>query len=81
MSNSITIPALQKLVNVMGRERADAVIAETLRQLSLRELRTADDCLRFGDALIHRGGLLGAIGRAIKIQAILNGAIEHRATG
>jgi hypothetical protein len=81
MSNSITVPALQKLVNVMGRERADAVIADTLRQLSLRELRTADDCLLFGDALIRRGGLLSAIGRAIKIQAILNGAVEHRATG
>jgi hypothetical protein len=35
------------------------------------------DRLRFGGALIRRGGLLEVIGGAIRIQAILHGAREE----
>ena len=67
-------PALQKLVNVLGPAQAESVISETMRRLGLTALQTADDRYRFGAALIGRGGGLEAIGRAIKIPAILHGA-------
>src|SRR5690349_2940614 len=71
-----SIAALQKLANVLGPEQARKVTGEILRQLGINDLRAPDDRLRFGEALIARGGLLESIGRAIKMQAILHGAVE-----
>ncbi len=67
-------PALAKLTNVLGPEKAAALAADCLRKLGIAGLATPDDRYRFGCELITRGGLLEAIGRAIKIQAILHGA-------
>ena len=67
-------PALIKLVNMMGAERAAEVYAETMRRAGLASLVTADDRYRFACELMTRGGICEAIGRAIKIQAILHGA-------
>ncbi len=66
--------ALQKVFNVMGADRGRQIVDQTFRQLGVRELKTPDDRLRFGNALIKQGGVLESIGRAIKIQAILHGA-------
>jgi hypothetical protein len=70
-------PVQTKLVNVLGRDRAHSVIRDTCRKLGLLTLSTADDRYRFGCELITQGGVLAAVGRAIKIQAILHGAREH----
>ena len=67
-------PALVKLVNMMGAERAGEVIAETMSRAGLAALVTAEDRYRFACELMTRGGICEAIGRAIKIQAILHGA-------
>lgn len=72
-------PALQKLRNVLGAEKAAVVIAATLERAGLDGLHTPDDRFKFGCALMTRGGILEAIGRAIKIQAILHGASEEAA--
>ncbi len=67
-------PAFQKLVNVLGRERAQTVVNETMRAIGVSKLVTADDRYRFACELMKRGGVLEAVGRAVKIQAILHGA-------
>jgi hypothetical protein len=67
---------LQKLHNMLGPERATKLVDQTLAELKLTELKTANDRLRFGSALIRHGGVLEAIGRAIKVQALLHGARE-----
>ena len=69
-------PAFKKLVTVLGPVRAESVVGETLKRLGLSRLTTPDDRFRFGCELIARGGVLEAIGRSIKIQAILHGAKE-----
>jgi hypothetical protein len=69
-------PALQKLFNMMGRDRAGPIIAETMRRAGLRSLDSPDDRYRFACELMQRGGVFEAMGRAIKIQAILHGAKE-----
>ena len=66
--------AVEKLIRVLGRARAEALIADTLREIGLSDLGEAESRLRFGHALTQRGGVVEAIGRAIKIQAILEGA-------
>lgn len=68
--------AVNKLVHVLGRPRAEALIADTLRQIDRPDLAAADSRLLFGHALTQHGGVVEAIGRAIKIQAILEGANE-----
>ena len=69
-------PALGKLLKTLGKERGLAVIDEVMRDAKLKAIQTPDDRFAFGCALMVRGGLFEAIGRAIKIQAILHGAKE-----
>jgi hypothetical protein len=73
MSND---PAMRKLVHVLGTEAASAVAAATLKEIHRSGLDTADDRYQFAVALMRRGGVLEAVGRAIKIQALLLGAAE-----
>jgi hypothetical protein len=70
-------PLFEKLLNVLGPDRARELFDRTLGELRLAELRSANDRLRFGTALLRHGGVLEAIGRAIKVQAILQGAREQ----
>jgi hypothetical protein len=69
-------PSLSKLVRMFGPEKASALVRETLRKIGIVEIATPDDRLRFGGALIERGGLYEVIGRSIRVQAILQGAVE-----
>ncbi len=63
-------PSLSKLVRLYGAERAEALVRDTLREIGIGALRSPDDRMRFGTALLKKGGLLEAIGRAIRIQAM-----------
>jgi hypothetical protein len=67
-------PALVKLKNMLGEPAARVLINEIFRELGVWNLDDADDRLRFGAALLPRGGVLEAIGRSIKVQALLHGA-------
>ena len=69
-------PVLKKLSYVMGPVEAPRFIHSTCRNLGLDNLNRPQDRMLFACALIQRGGLLEAIGRSIKIQAILHGASE-----
>ncbi len=69
-------PVLQKLTNILGPAEAPKFISATCRSLGLPGLERPEDRMLFARALIERGGLFEAIGRAIKIQAILHGAKE-----
>jgi hypothetical protein len=70
-------PAIQKVINVLGRERGQQLIEETLREIGLRSIDTPNERVRFGNVLIKRGGVLESLGRSIKIQAILHGATDE----
>ncbi|MGE0322952.1 MAG: hypothetical protein AB7K71_01885 [Polyangiaceae bacterium] len=67
----------QKLAQVLGKKTALDVVAKTMSDAGLQKLDNADDQLRFANALIPRGGLYEAVGRALKIQAILNGGNDE----
>jgi hypothetical protein len=69
-------PVLKKLSFVLGPEEAPKFITSTCRALGIKGLHGPQDRMLFACSLIQRGGLLEAIGRAIKIQAILHGARE-----
>jgi hypothetical protein len=69
-------PVLKKLAFVLGPEEAPRFISSTCQKLGLKGLNGPQDRMLFACNLIQKGGLLEAIGRAIKIQAILHGAKE-----
>jgi hypothetical protein len=73
-----SVAAIQKLVNILGPEAARELSGQILRQIGVHDLRAPNDRLRFGEALMARGGLLESVGRAIKTQALLHGATETR---
>jgi hypothetical protein len=75
--SSTVDPTLVKLNNVLGPVRARALVAEILAEIGRPSLEEPADRLAFGEALVRRGGLLEAIGRAIRVQAFLLGARER----
>ena len=76
MSALLSDPSINKLVRIYGAERTETLVRDTLHEIGLAEIRSADDRMAFGRALIKKGGLLEAIGRAIRVQALLHGARE-----
>ena len=74
--NRMEDPVLKKLSFIMGPVEAPKFIDSTCRGLGLKGLNGPQERMVFACALIQRGGLLEAVGRAIKIQAILHGASE-----
>tara|TARA_B100001750_G_scaffold221535_1_gene210186 strand:- start:2642 stop:2866 length:225 start_codon:yes stop_codon:yes gene_type:complete len=63
-----------RLVKVFGAERGGKVFEEVLGKLGLAELADPDDEMRFADELIGGGGLMEAIGRSLRVRALLRGA-------
>ncbi len=73
--------AVEKLRHLLGDEAADELVASTMRRVGLKSLADPDDLAKFAEELILTGGLVEAVGRAIKIQALLAGAKPLAATG
>lgn len=69
--------ALAKLTNLMGAVKASELVATTKREAQVTDLDDPDQLVRFADELMKRGGVIEAVGRSIKVQAILNGAADE----
>jgi hypothetical protein len=70
-------PAVMKLRHMLGPERAKTLLAQMMPLLGIKEVKTPNDRLKLGKELVTRGGLLEALGMAIKTQAILHGAKDE----
>jgi hypothetical protein len=70
-------PAVMKLRHMLGPERTRTLLAQTLPVLGIKEVKTPNDRLKLGKELMTRGGLLEALGSAIKMQALLHGAKDE----
>lgn len=68
--------SLERLSKVIGRERTEALRKEALQALGLKALTTPQEVLDFSSYLMRHGGVIEAIGRAMKVQALLRGAVE-----
>jgi hypothetical protein len=66
----------KKLLNMLGPEAAEQIASEILRELRMQRIETSNDRLRFGEALVTRGGLFSVMGHSIQTQALLHGAIS-----
>ena len=73
-AQTLTSSALERLCRAVGKDWGEKYAREALHQLGLRELSTPDDLLRFANYLCAKGGVVEAVGRALRVSALLLGA-------
>ena len=78
--NAMTESAFSRLIKAVGRDKGLRIGADALHELGLKELQTPNDLLRFSNYLIHLGGAIEFVGRALKVSALLRGAIETKSS-
>jgi hypothetical protein len=65
-----------RLSKALGPGRAQEIMLETTERMGGRDLESPQDLLTFAELLIKAGGLVQAVGRSLKVQALLHGAVE-----
>ncbi|MBA3459586.1 MAG: hypothetical protein H0T46_06475 [Deltaproteobacteria bacterium] len=65
--------ALNKMIRILGEQRARRLMGDILTSLSIA-IQDADDLLRFGAELSKRPGFEGAVGAMLSVQAVMHGA-------
>jgi hypothetical protein len=73
--NYITETTLTRLIRALGRDKGTRIGNEVLLQMGVRELHSQHEVLMFANLLIERGGVIESVGRAIKVSALLRGAV------
>lgn len=73
---SMTPFVLARLSKALGPTRGMEVMDAALGRMGLRVLDTPQELLDFSEHLIRQGGLVQAVGRSLKVQAFLRGAVE-----
>ncbi len=68
--------AHEKLVRILGPTQGDRVFHETMVEVKLEHLMTADDLMRFADILARRDGFVRTLGAVLRTHALLRGAVQ-----
>jgi hypothetical protein len=66
--------AFDRLIRALGPDAGLRYAREALDHLQLDDLRSPDDLLGFADYLVTQGGVPEAVGRALRVTALLRGA-------
>jgi hypothetical protein len=66
-----------RLVKALGDRRASEVFGDACNRFGDRLIETPQDLLDFAETLVKLGGLIQAVGRSLKVQALLRGAVER----
>ena len=67
----------ERMTKALGPKRASEVMREALAQIDDRRLDGPDDVLAFAERLIEGTGLVQVVGRSLKVQALLRGAVAQ----
>jgi hypothetical protein len=74
MSDTIHTLAVQRVKRAMGAGPGGAAVQAGLAAIGVPEIRSPVDLLAFAEFLIARHGVYEAVGRGLKVTAILRGA-------
>ena len=66
--------AVNQLAKSLGETEAEALVKDVLAGAGIRRVRTVQDLLTLGEALIGLGGVPAIVGRSLKVHAVLKGA-------
>jgi hypothetical protein len=67
----------ERMTKALGPKRASEVMRDALVLLDDRRIDGPDDVLAFAELLIGGTGLVQVVGRSLKVQALLHGAVER----
>jgi len=67
----------ERMAKALGAARAGEVLAQAFNRFGERRVETPQDMLDFADVLMGSGGLVQAVGRSLKVLALLRGALER----
>jgi hypothetical protein len=73
-SSELTVFALDRLTRALGPAAAPEAAREAFESAGIAELSSPKDLLAFAERLIARGGAFEAVGRGLKVSALLRGA-------
>jgi len=73
-SGNLKTQAFERLKRALGPDAGARHAREALQHIGLDDLRTPNDLLGFADYLVALGGVPEAVGRALRVTAILRGA-------
>ncbi len=65
---------LQRLTRAMGPVNGPEIIREACAELGIEQVASPTQLRAFAEHLIRRGGIFEAVGRGLKVSAILRGA-------
>ena len=77
MASSWNEVALAKLAAVVGRAKAEDVVASALRERDLEALGSPDDLSKLAKLLGTKGGFVAAVGGQLGVHAIIHGATDR----
>lgn len=66
--------AVERVSRAVGPVAGPATVEAALADLGLREIGSPGDLLVFAEHLIRKGGVFEAVGRGLKVSALLRGA-------
>jgi hypothetical protein len=66
--------AMQRLIRAIGPAAGPEAAREALSTLGIAQLTSATELLGFAEQLIKKGGVFEAVGRGLKVSALLRGA-------
>jgi hypothetical protein len=73
-NGSLTEHVRERLNRALGPDVGERTAREALEHLALDDLRTPNELLAFADYVITQGGVAEAVGRALRVTALLRGA-------
>ena len=75
--NPLTDTTLTRLKRALGPQEGEAMAELILGKMGLQQLASPQDLCDFANHLIQYGGVAEAVGRSLKVMALLRSAIDR----
>ncbi len=75
--NSLTETTLTRLKRALGPQKGEAMAALIFGKMGLNQISSPQDLCDFANHLIVHGGVAEAVGRSLKVMALLRSAIDR----
>lgn len=76
-NSALTETAVTRLKRALGPQKGEAMATLILRQMGITQLNQAQDLCDFANHLIVHGGVAEAVGRSLKVMALLRSAVDR----
>ncbi len=76
-TNSLTETTLTRLKRALGPQKGEATAALVFRKMGVSQLANPQELCDFANHLIQYGGVAEAVGRSLKVMALLRSAVDR----